>query len=112
KIGNLINSSNKICSASGIDGCFIFFELTSPENWNNSLTMLTEVLTGYANFGFKLRTGGTEASAFPESSLIAFSISECFKEQIKSARENFIISYGSCSFTEPIDDLKALKLID
>ena len=29
-------------------------------------------------------------------------------EQIGTVRENFAISFGSCSFTEPIDDLKAL----
>lgn len=189
KIGRLISSSHKICSASGVDRCFLFFELTSPDNRNSSLNMLTDILKDYSNFGFKLRTGGTEASAFPDSSLIAYSISECHKhkikmkftaglhhpvrrfddsvltkmhgfinvftagilaynnvinpneieniisdedqasfifktdylqwnshkvsnEQIKSARENFVISYGSCSFTEPIDDLKTLGLIE
>lgn len=31
-------------------------------------------------------------------------------EKIKAAREKFMISYGSCSFTEPVDDLKTLEL--
>jgi hypothetical protein len=29
-------------------------------------------------------------------------------DQIRQVRENFAISFGSCSFTEPVDDLKAL----
>ncbi len=29
-------------------------------------------------------------------------------KQIKAARQNFAISFGSCSFTEPVDDLKTL----
>ena len=29
-------------------------------------------------------------------------------EEIKNAREKQVISYGSCSFEEPIDDLKQL----
>jgi hypothetical protein len=28
--------------------------------------------------------------------------------QIKAARENFAIGFGSCSFTDPVNDLKAL----
>jgi hypothetical protein len=31
--------------------------------------------------------------------------------RIKEAREQFIISYGSCSFDEPVDDLKNLGLL-
>ncbi|MCC6865943.1 MAG: hypothetical protein IT280_07250 [Ignavibacteria bacterium] len=32
-------------------------------------------------------------------------------EEIKLCRENFMVSYGSCSFTEPTDDLKTLELL-
>ncbi|MFI5252152.1 MAG: hypothetical protein ACHQQQ_06940 [Bacteroidota bacterium] len=32
-------------------------------------------------------------------------------EQIRSGRENFAISFGSCSFTEPINDLKSFNLL-
>lgn len=32
-------------------------------------------------------------------------------EEINEAREKFMISYGSCSFDEPIDDLKTLELL-
>lgn len=32
-------------------------------------------------------------------------------EEIIEAREKFMISYGSCSFDEPIDDLKTLELL-
>lgn len=31
--------------------------------------------------------------------------------EIASARKNFAISFGSCSFTEPIDDLQSLRLL-
>ena len=32
-------------------------------------------------------------------------------EQIAHARDTFVLSFGSCSFTEPIDDLRALRLL-
>jgi hypothetical protein len=32
-------------------------------------------------------------------------------EQISEARKNFIVSFGSCSFDEPVNDLKALGLL-
>ncbi|MCB0727921.1 MAG: hypothetical protein KDD00_10680, partial [Ignavibacteriae bacterium] len=32
-------------------------------------------------------------------------------DDIVFARNDLVISYGSCSFDEPIDDLKSLKLI-
>ena len=32
-------------------------------------------------------------------------------EQLKAAREGFALSFGSCSFTEPIDELQALNLL-
>jgi hypothetical protein len=31
--------------------------------------------------------------------------------EIKEARDKFMISYGSCSFDEPIEDLKILELL-
>ena len=31
--------------------------------------------------------------------------------EIADARKNFAISFGSCSFTEPIDDLQSLRLL-
>jgi coenzyme F420-reducing hydrogenase gamma subunit len=36
---------------------------------------------------------------------------EVSNAQIKEAREKFMISYGSCSFDEPIDDLKTMELL-
>jgi hypothetical protein len=33
------------------------------------------------------------------------------KNVIEQARQNFAISFGSCSFEEPIEDLKALNLL-
>jgi hypothetical protein len=33
------------------------------------------------------------------------------RDEIASARRNFAVSFGSCSFTEPIDDLQALHLL-
>ncbi|MBZ0203559.1 MAG: hypothetical protein K8I03_11145 [Ignavibacteria bacterium] len=36
---------------------------------------------------------------------------EVTNEEITDARENFILSYGSCSFDEPIADLKTMELL-
>jgi hypothetical protein len=33
------------------------------------------------------------------------------RHQIASARQDFAVSFGSCSFTEPIDDLRSLHLL-
>jgi len=33
------------------------------------------------------------------------------RNEIAAARRNFAISFGSCSFTEPIDDLRSLHLL-
>ncbi|MEC9372521.1 MAG: hypothetical protein VYC34_01700, partial [Planctomycetota bacterium] len=32
-------------------------------------------------------------------------------EQIESARKQFLLSFGSCSFTEPLDDLRGMGLM-
>jgi hypothetical protein len=42
---------------------------------------------------------------------ISWDIYEVFKEEIADAREKFITSFGSCSFEEPIADLKSLNLL-
>jgi hypothetical protein len=33
------------------------------------------------------------------------------QREIAAARRNFAVSFGSCSFTEPINDLKSLRLL-
>lgn len=33
------------------------------------------------------------------------------RNEIAAARQSFAISFGSCSFTEPIDDLRSLHLL-
>jgi hypothetical protein len=33
------------------------------------------------------------------------------RDEIAAARRDFSISFGSCSFTEPIDDLRSLHLL-
>ncbi len=33
------------------------------------------------------------------------------RDEIAAARQNFAVSFGSCSFTEPIEDLRALHLL-
>jgi hypothetical protein len=166
----------------------LFFEAQPNEN----LTALAKAISKYnvsgGKAGYKLRTGGVEASAFPPSGKIAFAIKACgdfgipmkctaglhhpirhYNESVKTkmhgfinvfsagilnvclnlpedvmteilededagnfhfsdnsfgwkeyriltsriqeAREQFMISYGSCSFDEPIDDLKNLGLL-
>jgi hypothetical protein len=33
------------------------------------------------------------------------------RHEIAAARRSFAVSFGSCSFTEPIDDLRSLRLL-
>jgi hypothetical protein len=33
------------------------------------------------------------------------------RDEIAAARQGFAASFGSCSFTEPIDDLRSLHLV-
>jgi hypothetical protein len=170
----------------------IFYEAPAGGDYNSTAINLAEAIAHHNkrgnSAGFKLRTGGTEASAFPSPEQIAFAIMTCcefcvpmkctaglhhpvrhynesvsckmhgfinvfgagilaytcdldeseildilneedsfafiFDEdgfvwdefiasdaEIKKAREKFMISYGSCSFDEPIDDLKTLELL-
>lgn len=174
-----------------------FFELPLKEDWKSSVNNFATALKkhneyfgqdiNYPRSGFKLRTGGVEASAFPSPEQIAYVINACYENQlplkftaglhhpvrhyndsvktkmhgflnvfgagvllygndlleedlinilsdedasnfifddnyfrwkefksplkvIENARKNFVISYGSCSFDEPREDLNTLKL--
>lgn len=167
----------------------VYFEASLNEDHEIVIVRVVESIASLGkSCGFKLRTGGTEASAFPTSEQIAFAIMTCcefevpmkctaglhhpirhynsevssnmhgflnvfgagilaytdgfdesellevldeedpyefiFKEEgfewnntnveiseIKEARDKFMISYGSCSFDEPIEDLKILELL-
>ena len=42
---------------------------------------------------------------------ISFEEFEIFEEEIAEAREKFILSFGSCSFEEPVEDLHKLKYL-
>ena len=42
---------------------------------------------------------------------IAFEEFEVFEEEITEAREKFIISFGSCSFEEPVNDLQTINYL-
>jgi hypothetical protein len=175
-----------------------FFELPLKDGWKSSINSFTSALKRHniyfgqdENFrtcGFKLRTGGVEAAAFPTPEQIAYVIKTCYENQlplkftaglhhpirhyndsvktkmhgflnvfgagillygndlsegdlinilsdedgdnfefddknfrwkdfkspikvIENARKNFVISYGSCSFDEPREDLTNLKLM-
>jgi hypothetical protein len=33
------------------------------------------------------------------------------RREIEAARQRFAVSFGSCSFTEPVDDLKSIRLL-
>ena len=33
------------------------------------------------------------------------------RDEISAARHDFAMSFGSCSFTEPIDDIRSLQLL-
>jgi hypothetical protein len=167
----------------------VFYEAVMTDDYEQIIIRTVETIASLdKGCGFKMRTGGVEASAFPKAEQIAFAIMTCcefdvqmkctaglhhpirhyseqvssymhgflnvfgagilaytnnldeaelievlndedpyefvFSEngihwkdeevpnaQIKKARESFIISYGSCSFDEPIDDLKTMELL-
>lgn len=176
----------------------IFFELPLKNYWKSSINNFAAALKKHNEFfgqdekfsrsGFKLRTGGVEAAAFPSPEQIAYVINTCYEHQlplkftaglhhpirhfnesvqtkmhgflnvfgagvllygndlieqdlidilsdedadnfkfdenyfrwkefkspiqiIKNARKNFVISYGSCSFDEPREDLIDLQLM-
>lgn len=53
-----------------------------------------------------------DVSAFKfNDDFVAWRDAKVSTEKIKLARQNFALSFGSCSFTEPIEDLRALKLL-
>ncbi|MEP7146989.1 MAG: hypothetical protein ABI792_08260 [bacterium] len=170
----------------------IFVEGSSNDKWKeNTVSLINGIeIHNQKNFdtGFKLRTGGTEANAFPSSHQIAFSIRKCLDRKvpmkftaglhhpfphydseinaamhgfvnvfasgiiamrhdisdsvleevlndknplnfiftddnfswnnwkveiadIEYARKDLVLSYGSCSFDEPVEDLKSLHLL-
>ncbi len=166
----------------------VFFEATLTKDFETEIIRTVETIAALdKGCGYKLRTGGIEASAFPEPEVIAFAIMTCcefsvpmkctaglhhpvrhynkevstimhgflnvfaagimaytnnldeaellevlneedpyefiFTEngfewneievsnlEIKESREGFMLSYGSCSFDEPIEDLKTMEL--
>ena len=167
----------------------IFYEAALADDYESIIIRVAETIASLDNnCGFKLRTGGTDALAFPKPEQIAFAIMTCcefnvpmkctaglhhpirhfnesvsaymhgffnvfgggilaytnnldemelldilndedpyefvFKEdgfewneiqvsnsQIKEVREKFMISYGSCSFDEPIEDLITMEML-
>lgn len=184
----LLNSSNQ--QLTDQNNLIVFYEVTLDDEWrDNTTTTIAAIsqhnqLTGHHN-GFKLRTGGVVASAFPSAEQIAHALLLCrdynvpFKataglhhpirhynesvqtkmhgfinvfgagilahvhqltseqtiaiineedarhfdftesqfawenlsatsEQIKSIRQDQFISYGSCSFVEPREDMQKL----
>ena len=60
---------------------------------------LVEVLTDDDPFGFEF---GEEGLVYNDMNIS--------NEDIRRSREEFMLSYGSCSFDEPIEDLKTLEL--
>ena len=166
----------------------VFYEVTLSSEYEAEIIRAVETIASLdKGCGYKLRTGGVEAAAFPEPGVIAFAIMTCcefsvpmkctaglhhpirhyneevsavmhgfmnvfaagvlaytnnldeeeltevltdedpyeftFNEngfawnemevsnkEIKEARHGFMLSYGSCSFDEPIEDLKTMEL--
>jgi len=167
----------------------VFYESLLRDDYEAVILRIVETIASLErDCGFKLRTGGTEAAAFPSPEVVAFAIMTCaefsvpmkctaglhhpirhfnegvssymhgflnvfgagilawvnnldeaellevlndedpyefvFKDNgiewnenevsiadIKEVRSKFMISYGSCSFDEPIDDLKTMELL-
>jgi len=72
-------------------------------------------LTYVYNFNFKtlfiiLEEASKEDFIFSEN-YFTYKEWKVDSELIKKSREEFAFSYGSCSFTEPVDDLKKLKFL-
>lgn len=166
----------------------VFYEAVLTKEFEIEIIRTVETIAALdKGCGYKLRTGGIEASAFPEPEVIAFAIMTCcefsvpmkftaglhhpvrhFNEEvsaimhgflnvfaagimaytnnldeaellevlneedpyefvftenglewhdihvsnpeIKGSRDGFVLSYGSCSFDEPIEDLKTMEL--
>lgn len=167
----------------------VFYETFLKDDYESVILRVAETIASLdRECGFKLRTGGTEATTFPTPEQVAFAIMTCaefsvpmkctaglhhpirhynegvssymhgflnvfgagilawvnnldeaellevlndedpyefiFKEnglewkenevsvaEIKEIRGKFMISYGSCSFDDPIDDLKTMELL-
>lgn len=166
----------------------VYFEAPLTSEYETEIIRAVENIGAInKSCGFKLRTGGTEPSAFPEPEVIAFAIMTCCEfdvpmkctaglhhpvrhyneevksnmhgflnvfsagimaysnnldeaelievlseedpyefifnengfewneiqvsnDEIKGSRERFMLSYGSCSFDEPVEDLKTMEL--
>ena len=192
KLSEILNYiSGEIFNTLG-QNVFIFCECLISKDWNEDFKFLINGISDHNltenNSGFKLRTGGVTANAFPDSEIIAFAIkenldravpmkctaglhhpfrhfdneigtmmhgfvnvfgagiiamrhnishSELLKilndenpenfiftdeyfswdkykisvEDTELARNKFMISFGSCSFDDPVNDLKALNLL-
>lgn len=192
KLSEILNFiSGKIFNTLG-QNVFIFCECLISENWEEDFIYLINGISDHNltenNSGFKLRTGGVTANAFPDSEIIAYAIKECLDravpmkctaglhhpfrhfdneigvmmhgfvnvfgagiiamrhnishsellkilndenpenfiftdeyfswdkykinvEDIELARNKLMISFGSCSFDDPVNDLKALNLL-
>lgn len=196
-IGDSLRSiSDLICDCVGKEPSVasvrnLFCEVPLLTDWETHLDKVIHAISltsGGIDIGFKLRTGGTEPSAFPTSEQIAFVIGRCCENNVKmkctaglhhplrhfssevntkmhgflnvfaagtfaysrsfsekqltevlndedagnfkftdnsfswkeyevsiedvaDARKNLMTSFGSCSFEEPINDLKLLNLI-
>ncbi|HEY3251406.1 MAG TPA: hypothetical protein VGK25_09845 [Ignavibacteria bacterium] len=167
----------------------VFYEAALDEKYEATILKVVENIASLNNrSGYKLRTGGTEASAFPTNEQIAFAIMTCCEfnvpmkctagmhhpvrhfneevncymhgflnvfgagilayasnldemeilevlndedpdefmfeengfewndievtnEEIRQARSSLMVSFGSCSFDEPVNDLKVIGLL-
>lgn len=56
----------------------VFYELPFDENWSANLPSVLDALAAHkTSVGFKLRTGGVVASAFPTTAQVAAALTEC-----------------------------------
>ena len=63
---------------------------------------------GTTEFGLLDTLNETDPTAFQLDGMIAWHDHRMTSDQIERVRADFAIGFGSCSFTEPIDDLKAM----
>lgn len=62
----------------------VFFETLLQDDWRSQITgLLAEVSDAGETVGFKLRSGGVEAAAFPPPAQLAFAIDLCRQKRVR-----------------------------
>src|SRR5690606_4285546 len=69
--------ADQLVKRCGVAGLRPFCEVSLQPDWRESLPAAVAGLARHEGLGFKLRTGGVEAAAFPSTEQVAFAIATC-----------------------------------